>query len=1265
MKYKTLVIFLFFIPVVIFAQHKNYHRKIKWKGVQTIKISESESMSFLTFDGAVNDFDSDFLPVYFERFKLNSISVDINVLLKNKIFKELNPEEIKNIKTLDRIKTELILNSSKTLDRKEPYVSISFIPIRKNPDNGKYEKLISFDMELYITDLPNEELFKRTYKQNSVLSSGNWYKIRSQYTGIHKISYNDLINMGMDVNSINPKNLRLYGNGGGMLPESNIKFRYDDLEENAIIVVGEDDQNFDENDYILFYAESPNDWDYNEIDGKFYHTSHLYSNYTYYFITADLGTGKRINIQTSSTQTPTNYVTKFDGVSYHETDNVNLIKSGRVWYGEIFDMNTSYEFPISFPDIDVNSEVYLKINVAAKSTTSSSFDVYINNNKITNIIVSAASGTTGSNYAKSSTKIVYFYASGSNFTLKIVYNKSTSNSIGWLNYFELNAKRHLKFNNSQLSFRDINSVGTGNISEFTLSNASSSVIIWNVTNPTNVKKIDAILNGNNLTFSLPTDTLQEFIAFDGSDFYSPQFIEKIKNQDLHGLGQYEMIIISHPNFINEANNLASYHENNDNMSVLVVKPQTIYNEFSSGGQDITAIRDFIKMFYDRANPGEEPKYLLLFGDGSYDNKNRISNNTNYIPTWQSSESLNETSSYVTDDFYGFLDDVYPDNTLDIGIGRFPVATLEQAVSAADKVIHYSNNTKAVMGDWRNVICLIADDEDGNMHLNHAEELAVLIDTTTKNINIDKIYFDAYQQISTPGGQRYPEANEAINNRVDKGALVINYVGHGGEVGWSHERVLEISDINSWTNYDKMPVFITATCEFSRYDDPGRTSAGELVFLNNKGGAVALFTTARATYGSINSSINKSFYKYALNKIDGEYLRMGDIIRLTKIESGSNDNGRKYVLLGDPALKMAYPHYNVVTTSINNNAITLLPDTIRALDKVTIEGVIEDNNGNIVTDFNGIVYPIVYDKPSKISTLANDHGSQEKTFYLQKNILYKGKANIINGKFSFTFISPKDIAYQYGFGKISYYADNDHTDASGYNVNIIIGGYNENSSVDNNGPLIELYLNDENFVFGGITNENPILLAYLEDESGINTVGNGIGHDIVAIIGYNDKSYILNDYYEADLDSYQKGTLIYPFFDLSEGLHTLSLKVWDVYNNSSEAYTEFIVAESSEMVLDHLLNFPNPFRHSTTFSFQHNQADTDIDIKIEIYSLSGKLVKIIDEIYYSGGFKYKSKEWDGTNDYGSKLAKGMYVYKVVVKNIDGSSSEETQKLVILK
>jgi len=1231
----------------------------------------------------------DYLPV--QEDNIGEVVSDFKAELINAKYQELDKDELEIVKGNKHISDKIIISTQIVEIKKKHFATVKFIPVRINPENGKYEKLISYQISYTLIDgVKRQETSNfKTYAAHSVLSSGKWYKIAIDKDGVYKISYDFLKKIGVEVDLIDPKNIRIYGNGGGMLAELNSVDRKDDLIENAIFVQGESDGKFNSNDYVLFYGKGPHTWQYQASSpcAKFHHTLNIYSDSAYYFITTDLGTGKRLQQQSSSSITSTHIVTSFDDYDYHENENKNLLKSGKLWLGEKFANTISYDIPFSFDNIDNSSSAYIKVALASDYSDGNNS---INSYSVYQTSCGASSSTISIREKYSSIEAAVLgevcYSVIPNGTLNVNVTKQTADAEGWLDYIETNVRRNLILTKGQILFRDTKSVGVGNVAKYILQ-SNTPVQLWDVTEPTEVKEQLFSTSNNTYEFILPSDTLKQFLAFDGSNFFTPRYCGEVANQDLHSLSKKDYVIVTHPRFLKEAQELASHHENIDGFKSAVVTVQQVYNEFSSGSQDATAIRDFMKMFYDKAgnNTVELPKYLLLFGDASYDYKNKFgSSNTNFVPSYESEISTNDYDTYVTDDFFGLLgtnEGVWNNDKIDIGIGRLPVKTETEAQQVLDKILHYqktgfasntgsvcsNNGNNSSFGDWRNVICLVADDEDGSDHVIQAEQLSDKIAAKRNEYNMDKIYSDAYIQEATPGGHRYPDVVEAINKRIEKGCLIFNYTGHGGEVGLAHERIVEVSHINKWNNYNKLPLFFTATCEFCRYDDPERTSAGELTLLNPHGGAIALFTTSRVVFGSDNLIINSHFYDTIFGKVNGLYQTLGDVDLYIKNQAGGNSiNSRKFGLMGDPAMRLALPKYSIVTDSINSNLANTNVDTLKALSKVTVCGSVKDNNGVLLNNYNGVLYPTVYDKKQNIKTLSNDGtASPVIDFELQKNILYKGKVSVANGKFKFTFLVPKDISYKYGIGRISYYAENGTEDANGYYEKIVIGGSNDAAAVDQTGPESNVYINDEKFVFGGITDENPDLYMVVNDESGVNTVGNGIGHDITAILdGNTDDVIVLNDYYESDLNSFQSGKVRYPFNELSEGKHTLSVKVWDVYNNSSQSYTEFVVARSSELALSHVLNYPNPFTTKTQFYFEHNKCCDVLDVEVQVFTVSGKLVKTINQIISAEGNRTNPIDWDGRDEFGDKIGKGVYLYRVKVKDTNGATAEKIEKLVIL-
>tara|TARA_B110000008_G_scaffold128042_1_gene130514 strand:+ start:6064 stop:9489 length:3426 start_codon:yes stop_codon:yes gene_type:complete len=1110
---------------------------------------------------------------------------------------------------------------------------------------------------------------------SSVLAEGNWFKISTDKSGVYKISYSSLEGLGVEVNNLQISSIKLFGNGGGMLPKLNSNFRHDDLVENAIKIYDSNNNGvFESSDYILFYGESPHSWSYNTQSGLFQHETHLFSDEVNYFLTIDnQSEGKRIASKIAL-QNATETITSFNAFSFHESELENLIHSGKEWFGERFDIQNNQSFNFNFPNLEQLSPVSVKTAVVARSFVSSSFTIKANSNLLNTISVNEVPSTYYQEYAKTASKTTEFNSSSSTISINLDYNSTDDGAQAWLNYIAVNARRSLKMAGNSLLFRDASSLGN-EVGTFELSNATSGISIWDVTDPTSIVQMPTIINGSMLSFNDSLNELHEYIAFNSSAYLTPTLKGVVANQNLHNTAlDVEYVIVSHPKFLVPAERLANFHQAKDDITSIIVTPDQVYNEFSSGVQDVSAIRDFLRYLYRR--PNSKLKYVLLFGDGSYDPKDRVSGNTNYIPTYQSINSTHPTLSYVTDDYFGLLDDhegLFNNDLVDIGVGRFPVSTLSQANILVDKVERYY--AKESFGSWRNDIAFIADDgdsKDGNTHMWQADSLANIVADNYKDINISKIYLDNYFQESTPGGPRSEATNHAINNKVDKGALLINYTGHGSPLGWTSERILELDQISAWDNENKLPLFMTATCKFSYFDNPAETSAGEYVLLNPNGGAIALLSTTRLVYSAPNYNLNTKFIKTLFKKVGGEFPRLGDVFKQTKVLSGTSANNRNFTLLGDPALCLAYPKYKVQTTN--------MVDTLKALGEVTIFGRVIDDYGlikplesarnsrtGILDSFNGTVYITVYDKEIIRTTLGQE-SCTPMPYRDQNNILYKGAATVADGEFSFSFIVPKDIAYNYGAGKISYYAvsdDDEPIDAGGSDDGFVIGGTADDIVYDYEGAELELFINTRNFLDGGITDENPVLLADIFDFSGINTVGNGIGHDITAVLDGNTANpYVLNDFYEAKKDDYTKGTIRFPFYNLEKGEHTLTLKVWDVFNNSTEATITFVVADENEFTISDYSTYPNPFSNFTDIYFQHNKANQDLDVILEIYSISGALVKRQEESYYDNGYRIGPISWNGKDEYGGQLSAGMYIAKLGVSSSDGDFTSKSIRIILL-
>jgi hypothetical protein len=1154
--------------------------------------------------------------------------------------------------------------------------------------NGVVKMIKSIELEVSYQSFQLSQNRAATFASESVLKSGVWYKFSANKTGVYKLTKSVLESAGINTGSLNPQHINIYANQMPVLPTYNFDYHPDDLVKNPIFIQGESDGSFDDNDYVLCFVNGPDD---ESLDGGvgFNLSENNNDSLTYFYLEVNSGTSpKRIQSIANSTDAVTHSVTSFNAAVLHEVNTVNLISSGTNWLGESFDVELSHSFSMELPGLVASQPVKMKTSAASKNQLGTSyFNVRVNGNLVDKL----TSFTNNNSYSKG-TNIVsdtVFNTSTSQLNYLIDFSRTSPSTLGWLNRIVLNYRRSTSMSSGQFLCRDWNSVGTNNVSSFSVSNANSSTLVWDVTNPRDAKRINGNLSGSNLSFNQSTDTLRSFAVFNSSQAYTPVFFKSIANQNLHALPQVDYIIVSHSTFLSQANRLADLHRNKG-LSVHVVEIQQVYNEFSCGVADPVAIRWFTKMFYDRAitNPVTAPQSLLLFGDGSYDALNREANNTALLPTYRSVDSednntlLSFTSSFTSDDFFGMLDDLESMDKfdlMDVGVGRFPVNTLEEATQIVNKVEHYMNygsnlfsdvscnsdGSNSTFGDWRGKSLLIADDQNGGQFVYDCEALSDLVEGEHNEMNVLKLYLDAYQQVVTSGGQRYPDVENALNQYIAQGMLTVNYVGHGGETGLSLERIVTIPMIEEWKNIDRLPLFISATCEFSRFDDPHRTSAGEIMLMTPNGGAVALLTTTRLVYISTNSALVKHLYKNLFDEVNGKPLSMGEIIRLTKNLSAGDNNMRNFTLLGDPALLLGKPRPNIKTDDINGNLITTAIDTMKALSKITITGHIEDYLGNELSNYNGVVSPTVYDKYKIKTTLGQDSDSPVTDFDIQNNIIYKGKSTVKNGKFEFTFIVPKDINYEYGKSKVSYYAQNGVGDKLGFDTSVVIGGVDPNGLDDDIGPGIHLFMNDENFANGGLTDVNPLFIANINDENGINTSGNGIGHDITAIIDENTANpIIMNNYYEADLDTYKSGKVQFQFVNLEEGRHTLKFKVWDVNNNSSEEEMEFIVRNKEDIAISHLLNYPNPFTTHTEFYFEHNQIHNITEAKIEIMTVTGKLVRTIYSNVESCAYRSEGIPWDGLDEYGDKLARGVYVYRLSIKNSEGKTDQKLEKLYIL-
>lgn len=1114
------------------------------------------------------------------------------------------------------------------------------------------------------------------YAKNSVLSNGHWVKIAIEKNGIYKLTNSELKKMGFD----DPSKVAVYGYGGWPLEEDFSKPYVDDLP--AVPVLRKDD-------YLLFYGRGTTKWEYKTMrysDGRerqtFVHTNNPYSDLGYYFLTSSQNV-KEMETVKSEPKDGVIELNTFDDYLLHEKDLVSLNKSGRELFGESL-MST---ISVPFDNIEgiVQEDAVVECRLIAKTNISKDFVLSINGEDVVKGRVSGVS--TGANYyeyikARSAEAFGYWKGEkGKSFNIKVDYFEK-NNTTAYLDYIRVHLKRTLQTYNEPTFFRNVSSIN--HKSCFIIKNATSNTIVLDVTDAQSPKVVEAVLSGTELSFVIPQSyQLREFavVQLDKSvPSIAAKDAQQVGNQNLHSTKQVDMVIISPSAFKSEAERLKKAHEEKDDLVTEVFTPGEIYNEFSSGTPDATAYRRLMKMFYDRGKEdAKAPKYLLLFGDGAFDNRfvtndwKKVGENekNNMLLTYQTTESL-DMYSYTVDDYFGFLKDSGKDismATLDIAVGRFPVRTRKQATEVVDKVISYMNNSD--LGIWKNNLCFIAD--DGNNadsfkveHQIDAENLALTREIESPEYIANKIYFDAFKK-DLGGAGKYPEVEERIVEKLKNGMFLLNYVGHGNTENLSDEQVIKHNDILKYT-YKHLPLWITATCDFCRFDAVA-TSAGEDVFLRDKSGGIALFTTSRVAFTDINERMNRQFMNLLFKKENDLYLTLGEVMKQTKLGEKTDKRKLGFCLIGDPALRLSYPKHRVQVTTINGSPVGKDMVVFNANAWITVEGDIQDTKGSLVSDFNGELRAKILDGYRRDSTLGNNPYKNKIYYHDYFNTVFEGGGSVKDGKFKFTFKVPKDISYSDNIcGKMSLYAFDKTAgeDAQGYFNKFLANGTKDDPDNDSEGPEIRsLFLNDSTFVSGDKVNNTPYFYARLWDKSGINVTGSSIGHDITLNIDNNPvTNYTLNSYYEFIPDSEGEGIVKFAIPALEPGLHDAEFKVWDIMNNPTTCTFQFEVIEGLKPFISRLIATPTPAKGNVKFRLWHNRPETQMKVGILVYDITGRLHWKHEETGSSELFKDYVIDWDLRNNAGSHVRPGVYLYRAAISTNNSKEATETQKMIIL-
>lgn len=1116
---------------------------------------------------------------------------------------------------------------------------------------------------LIITSGWPHTLFSQT---NSVFSEGTWVRMEFTEHGIYKIDRNTLSSMGFDINSLDPRNISIYGLPGGMLPQNNGAYESLLLQELAISVTGEEDGNMNSEDYILFYVDRVNE----QTFGSSYQvTKNLYSDVIYYYISVGNTVGRRIG-SSPNFEGDFPVLDYYDRIVSHEEDLVNILGSGREWYGERFDLQAPLSFSFQLENLKQNQSLELEFTAVTQSFIGSSIDLKINQQDVGtlnfNSIPDARYGIKGDQRTGRFSLDGNTLSSATNLDLTATFdNNGANNAVAYLNRFLISIPTNLSYTSTSYTFSNKSSLDQS-ITVYNIQNTNAQTQVWDITDVLSPLVQQTNTNTGSIEFGTFSDTLHEFAIFSPEDVPVVSAFTSQANQNLSGQSIPDLLIVTDQLLFSQAQRLADFRSSHDNLEVSVVTLDDLYAEFSAGRQDISAIRNYARFLREN---NDRFRYLLLFGKGSYDYKDRIENNANLVPTYEARNSLHPLLSFSSDDYFGFLDtnegtwteSSSGDHLLDIGVGRIPATTLEQATTAVDKIINYQTSPQA-LGDWRSRVVFVADDGDGNIHQEDADQLATLIDTTYSDYNVSKLYLDSFDQQRRPNGEFSPEAENALLEAVDEGALIINFTGHGAETGWMQERVLTLELMDEWNNSSKLPLLVTATCEFGRNDDPNIFSGAEKLIFKEDGGALAMVTTARPVFSSTNYDLNVAFYGSILDTSEGQYPRLGDIIAYTKNNSLRGSLNRNFILLGDPSMRIAYPENQIRINTINNHVLNAdEPDTLRALQHVSITGTIESSD-QIISNFNGVLEFSLLDKDNVLQTKGTE--SEVFEFTERNSKLFSGSASVTNGEFQLSFVVPKNINYQFGAGKMTLYATDiiQKTDALGASIDFVLGGTSEEVTSDVISPSIRPFLNDTSEVRTYFVKPDADLILLLEDESGINISTSGIGQDITATL--NDSiTYSLNDFYTTELDNFQKGIVDFPMRNLPIGKNKLDIKAWDTHNNVTNTSLEFIVTDQNSASISEIKAYPNPFSSNMTFAVTHNSAGRPLELVVEIFNQRGEKVTALYSVKQTAT-NTEVITWDGTDNTGSSLPPGVYIYNTLLRSEDSQIVRSARKKLII-
>ena len=1114
------------------------------------------------------------------------------------------------------------------------------------------------------------------YADTSRLATGKWVKVAVNETGIYQITASDANKWGFgDLSRV-----RVFGFGGAPLNDTLRNTIPDDLPQVPVLRTG---------DRILFYGRGPLTWTWSNSYQIYLQRQHPYATQGFYFITEDSSTSDLTPHQSSVVPAGENIVTTFTGRMCHEEELINPGETGRVLLGEDFSSTNSQSFKFTLDGLVDGSEVKALTRFAAKTLVSpSSVSFKYNGQNLAGTAgISPIPANDGNHYHYNLvSEMKKFELNGTkdlNYT--ITYNPGGTVVLARLDYITLSYKRSLDLAGASSLAFGLKSDGN---SQFELSGAGPSTHVWDVTNSYATVEMNLSVEGGKARFTLPDMQRHEFIAFSESGtFPSPTLVGSVDNQSIHGHPIPDMIIIAPSEYLPQANQLAAMHEEVDSMRVLVVDQNKVFNEFSSGTPDAAAYRMLCKYFYDRGadEQGHHLGYLLLMGNGYCDNRQMTNaGKAQKYPkllVWESEDSKDEMTSYTSDDFFGRLEDnstagvayTSTDNrgVMSIAVGRIPARSATDASIAVNKIIKYV--TLADYGNWKNTMLAVADniDDNGSNHWTHGESVVeTVMENGGEHVNFTRVFLDNFEEKSDGSGSKFPDARKKMFKTLTEGTLWWNYCGHGGPSGWTNDGLLVTNDVENNLFYSHQPILFAATCEFSRHDGTN-PSGGENVFFNPNGGCVAMICPPRLVYMDNNRYLNITaatrMYKRDSN---GQIMRLGDLLNYAKNNtSNGRDNSLRYHLYGDPAMRPAMPQFKAVIDKINDDDVN--PDNMpvfEARQTMNITGHIENLAGVKQTDFNGLIESTLYDCEKSVSFV--DDNDKVYTYEERQNKLALNVNRVTGGEFKMNITIPSEVTVNYDNYRpslVSLYAyDSEHKkEAAGSCDDFYIYGYDETVTADTIGPNISyMGLNSTNFSDGDNVNESPLFIATVSDESGINFSSAGIGHTMTLTLDGTTTFSDVSSYYTAvEAETGSAGTINYALSQLSNGHHTLKLKVWDVFNNSSEKTITFNVMSGLKPEIDEIKAFPNPASTSTTFLITHNRPEATVTITIEVFNLMGQRVWSTTQSGRSSMFAAFPITWNLSDYSGTRLTRGIYLYKATISNDGHQESTKTKKLAI--